>query len=165
MCTLPAKGCLTQARVRRASVLAVFRSDPSREFSLTEVHEVLRRTMTRAEVARQIRTLRTRGLLTTTHRWSSIIEQTWKATEGGITLPEVSMGEIAKMDDTGDTKIIWSKDNDDEVAVARRAFKDLKDKGFIAYSVKGKNGEKNEVIREFDPDSEKIIMAPPMVGG
>lgn len=75
------------------------------------------------------------------------------------------MGEIAKMDDTGDTKIIWSKDNADEIAAARKLFDDLKAKKFIAYSVKGKDGAKNEIIKEFDPDSEKIIMAPPMVGG
>lgn len=75
------------------------------------------------------------------------------------------MGELVKMDDTGDTKIMWSKDNQDEIDNAKRTFDDLRKKGFTAYSVKGKNGEKNEIIRDFDPDSEKIIMAPQMQGG
>lgn len=75
------------------------------------------------------------------------------------------MGEIAKMDTTGDTKLMWSKDNDDEIAAAKRMFNELKEKRFVAFSVKGKDGEKNEIIREFDPDAERIIMSPPMAGG
>lgn len=69
------------------------------------------------------------------------------------------------MDRTGDTKIIWSKDNPDEVENARKTFDELRKKKFIAYSVKGKNGEKGEIIREFDPDAERLILAPPMAGG
>lgn len=75
------------------------------------------------------------------------------------------MGEIAKMDGTGDTKLMWSRDNADEISAARKMFDDLKAKRFVAYSVKGKDGEKNEIIRDFDPESERIIMSPPMVGG
>lgn len=74
------------------------------------------------------------------------------------------MGELATMDQTGDTKVIWSADNADEIANARRMFTDLRAKGFVGYSVK-KNGEKNEIIHTFDPEAERIIMAPPMVGG
>jgi hypothetical protein len=36
------------------------------------------------------------------------------------------------MDHTGDTKIMWSKDNQDEVDVARRTFDDMKKKGYTA---------------------------------
>jgi len=74
-------------------------------------------------------------------------------------------GELAVMNDTGDTKLIWSQGNADEVAAAREMFDKLRKKGFVAYSVKGRDGEKNEIIREFDPASERIIMAPPMQGG
>lgn len=77
----------------------------------------------------------------------------------------MSQGELSMMDHAGDTKIIWDADNADEVAAARRTFDDLRKKGFAAYSVEGKDGEKNEVVREFDPEAERIIMAPPMVGG
>lgn len=73
-------------------------------------------------------------------------------------------GELCVMDKTGDTKTIWDKSNPDEVAVARETFDKLKKKMYIAYSV-GKDGEKGKVINEFDPDAEKLIMSPPLVGG
>jgi hypothetical protein len=73
-------------------------------------------------------------------------------------------GELAIMNATGDTKIIWDSENEDEVAVARRTFTELRGKGYAAYAVK-KNGDKGEVIREFDPEAERIILAPAMVGG
>lgn len=74
------------------------------------------------------------------------------------------MGELAEMNATGDTKVVWSANNRDEVDNARRTFDDLRAKGFVGYSVK-KNGDKNEVIHTFDAEAERIIMAPPMVGG
>lgn len=72
--------------------------------------------------------------------------------------------ELAVMDHTGDTKLIWDEDNEVEVDAARQMFDTLKKKGYIAYSV-DKKGEKGEVIKKFDPTAEKIIMAPPTVGG
>lgn len=64
----------------------------------------------------------------------------------------------------GDTKIIWSSDNRDEVENARRTFNDLKAKGYAAFSVK-KDGERGSQIREFDRDAEKLIMVPQLRGG
>lgn len=78
---------------------------------------------------------------------------------------EPNQSVIAWMDHTGDTKLIWSRDNSDEVENARRTFKDLKKKGFVAYKVTGKDGSRGEVIDEFDPHAERVILAPPMVGG
>jgi len=52
----------------------------------------------------------------------------------------------------------------DEVDNARDTFTKLKKKGYLAYSVNA-NGKKGEVLDEFDPKAEKIIMAPRMVGG
>lgn len=75
------------------------------------------------------------------------------------------MAEMAIMSRDGDSKLIWDKDNPDEVENARRTFDELKKKGFIAYKVEGRKGEKGEVLRAFDPDAERLIMAPPMVGG
>lgn len=85
----------------------------------------------------------------------------------GMTITDIPDGKsvIEIMDPTGDTKLIWDASSDDEVDNARRTFDDLKGKGFIAYSVKGKRGEKGEVLQAFDPDAERIIMAPPMQGG
>jgi hypothetical protein len=72
---------------------------------------------------------------------------------------------MAIQDETGDTKIIWSKDNEDEVENARRTFKDMLKKGYKAFHVVGKNGETGEQMREFDPDAERIIFLKQMRGG
>lgn len=64
----------------------------------------------------------------------------------------------------GDTKVIWSASNADEIETARRTFDDLKAKGFAAFSVKA-NGDKGEQITKFDPTAEKLIMVPQMRGG
>ena len=74
------------------------------------------------------------------------------------------MSEMRVIDNTGDSKIIWDKDNPDEIEAARETFKKLTKKGYMAYSVKSK-GEKGELLTEFDPKAEKIILAPRMVGG
>ena len=77
----------------------------------------------------------------------------------------MALAEMSILDRSGDTTVTWDKDNADEVENAKRTFDDLKKKGFVAYSVKGRNGEKGEILREFDPDAERLIMAPPLVGG
>ena len=74
------------------------------------------------------------------------------------------MGELSVLDRTGDTKIIWDSAQEAEVDAARATFDDLKKKGYLAYSV-NKKGDKGEVMKKFDPDAERIIMAPPLVGG
>lgn len=71
---------------------------------------------------------------------------------------------IAGLDESGDTKTIWNPDDEVEVKIARRTFDDFKKKGYLVYSV-GKNGEKNTLMREFDPEAEKMIAVPPVVGG
>lgn len=68
------------------------------------------------------------------------------------------------LDGSGDSRFMWSKDNPDEINAAKKQFKALKDKGYIAYKVNAA-GEKGEVLREFDPTAEKVIMAPQLVGG
>lgn len=73
-------------------------------------------------------------------------------------------GELAIMDRTGDTKIIWDADVPAEVEHARDTFKSFKKKNYVAYSV-GKGGKKDEIIQTFDPDIEKMILIPPVVGG
>lgn len=75
------------------------------------------------------------------------------------------MGEMAVMGRSGDTKVIWDADNETEVENARRTFKELTGKGFAAWSVKGRNGDKDHRITEFDPEAERVILVPPMVGG
>ena len=74
------------------------------------------------------------------------------------------MGEMNILDTTGDTKVIWDPENDDEVEAARDQFDTLIEKGFSAFQVK-KNGEKGREIKRFNPEAGKIIMVPVVVGG
>lgn len=76
----------------------------------------------------------------------------------------MSMGELSVMDATGDTKLIWDSDNADDVAAAKAMYDAQKAKGYMAYSVK-KSGKQGEVLQQFDPLAEKIIMAAPLAGG
>lgn len=72
--------------------------------------------------------------------------------------------EMQILDDTGHSRTIWNPDNEDEVGAARDTFNKLKKKGYIAYRVK-KDGSEGEVMTEFDPSAEKMIMSPGMRGG
>lgn len=72
---------------------------------------------------------------------------------------------LAIQDRTGDTKIIWSRDNADEVGNARRTFDELRGKGFDIFRVRGKEGDKAEIMTAFDPEAERMIAAPRMRGG
>ena len=75
------------------------------------------------------------------------------------------MSELRIMDEKeGDLKVIWDSENKEEVAAAEDQFDTLLKKGYIAYSV-DKKGEKGKQIKKFDPDAEKIILAPVLQGG
>lgn len=73
-------------------------------------------------------------------------------------------GVLCTLDQTGDTKLIWDRTRPDEVDAARDTFNKLRKKGYVAYKVKADGGT-GEVITEFDPSAEKIILAPAVVGG
>jgi hypothetical protein len=93
-----------------------------------------------------------------------------KHPEHGLTQVEAfprrrGTGKIAILDSTGDTKLIWDKANREEVEAAKATFDRLKKKGYLAYSVTGKEGAKGTVLREFDETAERMILAPPMQGG
>lgn len=73
--------------------------------------------------------------------------------------------EMAVMGRSGDTKVIWDSNNQDEVENARRTFDDLVGKKrYLAFAVK-RDGEKGEQVREFDAQAGKLILVPPMRGG
>lgn len=75
-------------------------------------------------------------------------------------------GFMAKMGEEGDTKVMWDKDNAVEVEAAKAQFETLTKKHkYLAFKAEGKDGKKGEQIRTFDPDVERIILVPPMVGG
>lgn len=73
-------------------------------------------------------------------------------------------GEMCILDQSGDTKIIWDRTKAEEVEAARATFDSLKKKGYLAYTVNAR-GDKGEVIKDFDPAAEKIILSPQMKGG
>jgi hypothetical protein len=68
------------------------------------------------------------------------------------------------LDHTGDSPIHWDRNNQGEIDAARAYFDTLKAKGYLAYRTR-RDGSRGEVIREFDPTSERIIMSPQLVGG
>ena len=74
------------------------------------------------------------------------------------------MASLAVMGREGDTKVEWNPDNEAEVTAARNTFDLLRGKGYAAFRVSGRSN-KGEQIRVFDPEAEKIILAPPMQGG
>lgn len=77
----------------------------------------------------------------------------------------MAVNEMKIMDPSkGDVKVIWNPDVPAEVESARAQFNTLRGKGYLAYSV-GARGRRGEQIREFNPDAESIILAPPLVGG
>lgn len=81
-----------------------------------------------------------------------------------IQVPE-GHGLLSTLDRTGDIRQMWDRKNKDEVDAARRTFDDLVKKGHMAYRAVGKEGERGEQIRKFDPDAERIILVKPLVGG
>lgn len=78
----------------------------------------------------------------------------------------MTMCMMAELDESGDTKVIWDTENEAEVAAAREMFERLvTDGNFAAFKAEGKDGHKGKQIRKFDPEAERIILVPPMVGG
>lgn len=73
-------------------------------------------------------------------------------------------GEMKILDHTGDTKIVWDSDKQVEVDEAKNTWARMKKLGYVGYKVNSK-GDKGEVIHEFDPYAEKLIMAPQLRGG
>ena len=74
------------------------------------------------------------------------------------------IGTLTEICMQGDSKTIWDSSKPAEVSAARTIFNELKAKNYLAYTV-NKQGEKAEVIDEFDPDLERIILSPAMSGG
>lgn len=69
------------------------------------------------------------------------------------------------IDQTGDTKIMWDKNNPDEVAMAKAAFDQAKKKKMSVFEAVGKKGEAGDRVDEWDPSIERLIAVPQMAGG
>lgn len=79
-------------------------------------------------------------------------------------MSELGRNIIEIMDRTGDTKQMWDSRNPEEVSNARRTFNDFKEKRYIIYRV-NKDGSTGELMTEFDPNAERMIIMPPAFGG
>lgn len=76
----------------------------------------------------------------------------------------ITRGEMRVLDTSGDLKIMWDSDQEDEVAHARATFDRMLAKGYSAFSVK-KSGAPGKTLSAFDPDIEAMILVPRIVGG
>ena len=83
------------------------------------------------------------------------------------------MGDLRVMKpNKGDIRLMWDKDNVNEVATARAAFDEAMNQRDprtnrrlnTAYRVL-RNGEPGDIVTEFDPNAEKLLVAPQMSGG
>lgn len=75
------------------------------------------------------------------------------------------MGTMSMMGSKGDIRMTWDPRVPVEVQLAREQFNSAtKERHMLAYRVRA-NGERGERITEFDPDAERIILAPQMAGG
>jgi len=74
------------------------------------------------------------------------------------------MGEIRWLDETGDSRITWNPENEDQVDAAEAQFDVLLGKGYKAFRVK-KDGSQGQQIKKFDAEAGTIIMTKGLVGG
>jgi len=74
------------------------------------------------------------------------------------------MGEMLILGPSGDTKITWNPENENEVEAAANQFNELMGKGFLAFTVT-KVGRKGIQIKKFQPKAGKMILVPPIAGG
>lgn len=72
-------------------------------------------------------------------------------------------GTLHRLDETGDTITSWRRSDDFEIAAAKSAFDSLRGEGFMAYRLDGDGG--GTILKDFDAEAERIVMAPPLVGG
>lgn len=77
---------------------------------------------------------------------------------------ESSTGQLEVIDLTGDTKVHWDKNKPAEVAMARASYDTLIEKGYKAFKLNS-DGTQGEQIREFDPNAQRILLAPQFAGG
>jgi hypothetical protein len=68
------------------------------------------------------------------------------------------------LNEKGDERIVWDKENGRQAKEAKAKFEEFLKKNYMAFSVNSK-GEKNRKIDEFDVDAEEIMMVPPTSAG
>ena len=77
---------------------------------------------------------------------------------------ETGIGVLCLLNESGDTRVQWNRNNQGEVNAAKAEFNRLKAAGHLAYLVDS-SGRKREVVDTFDPTAERLVLIPPSVGG
>ena len=72
--------------------------------------------------------------------------------------PIVIAGDVIE----GEIRLTWSKENAGEVAQAENVFREYLDRGWLAI---GEVRDRKMQIFAFNPDLERIILSPLMLGG
>ena len=75
-----------------------------------------------------------------------------------------SIGHLCILDESGDSRLQWDRNNPESVKAARERFEELRGKGYLAYKL-DRGGAQGAVIDDFEPDAERIILHARMVGG
>ncbi len=66
--------------------------------------------------------------------------------------------------DDGETKFEWDPISKNDMKQANTIFEEMTQIGYIACRTK-RDGSQSELIREFDPKAETIMLIPPIIGG
>jgi len=76
------------------------------------------------------------------------------------------MGTMRILDETGDTVLTWTPEDDDAVAAAAEAFDHQRRKRRLAFATKpGQAPDQAVALAAFDPTAETIYWVRPLVGG
>jgi hypothetical protein len=71
-------------------------------------------------------------------------------------------GELLILDRSGHRTVSW--DTAEGAGLAREAMQSLQAEGYLAYVETDKAGN-GTVVKDFDAEAERIVLAPPLVGG
>jgi hypothetical protein len=75
------------------------------------------------------------------------------------------VGELCILDESGDSRMQWNRNDPQQVAEARARFNELKAKHYLTYRVDPASGVRGEIIDQFDPKAGRIILHQQHVGG
>jgi hypothetical protein len=73
--------------------------------------------------------------------------------------------ELSILGPQGDTTLTWDPAKPIEVETARAKYGELVKQGYTGFELAKGSQEKGELIREFNPRAERILMVPQAAGG
>ena len=80
------------------------------------------------------------------------------------TMLDLCLSTLSILDENGDSRIQWDRNDPAQIAAARARFDELRARNYLAYKVDA-SGNQGEVIDKFDPKAERIVLHQQMVGG